>query len=343
MFRWSFRPLSLLAGFLVVLAFGSAYAALGVDITLTPACNGYTMRGGSITADRDNTGRGVEALVTVARDGSGRIIYESQSYYPLNQRVTLPANEYVNWAGVPQYNPLIMQVISPGGNGQPEQLIYAVTGNCVNLPTFGDGSITLGDLALTPLVSAIPANITVGYDANAPLPRPVNPAGVAHGQAGYAIVSADNLYMRSGDGVAYTPVAILDGGTELLVLGSNGQITADLWWYVDVGGLRGWVSSQHLYLRGDLTAVPVVPVEGTLIPPTLYVGVANPIYNTPTVYGRGLCMIEGNRFYPVTARDTVLANWYRIEATCDGQPISGWIQLNRGLLRNPAGVEIPVF
>lgn len=341
--RWIIRSLTLVAGFLVFMAFTSVNAALGVDITFTPACNGYTIRGGSITSDRDNTGRGVEALVIVARDGSGRILYESQAFYPINQRVTLPASEYVNWANVPQVNPIILQVVSPGGNGQPEQLVYAVTGNCADLPTFGDGSITLGDLALTPLLTSIPAGGASTYDPNAALPRLVNPAGIAQRQPGYAIVSADNLYLRSGDGVAYTPVAILDGGTELVVLGSNGQITADLWWYVEVGGVRGWVSSQFLYLRGDLTGIPAVPVTGTLIPPTLYVGVDNPIYNTPSVNGRGLCLIQGNRFYTVTARDTILANWYRIEAACDGQPIYGWIQLDRGLLRNPAGVEIPIY
>jgi uncharacterized protein YraI len=341
--RWHFRSLTLVAGFLVLMAFSSAHAALGIDITFTPACNGYTVRGGSITTNRDNTGRGVEALVTVARDGSGRIIYENQAFYPVNQRVTLAVSDYVNWANVPQYNPIIMQVVSAGGNGQPQQLVYAVTGNCIDLPTFGDGSITLEDIAFTLLLTAIPVNAAPAYDANAAPPRPVNPSGAAQAQPGYAIVSTDNLYMRSGDGVAYTPVAILDGGTELIVLGSNGELTADLWWYVQVGSLRGWVSSQFLYLRGDLTGVPVTPVTGTIIPPTLYVGASNPIYNTPSVSGRGLCLIPGDHFYTVTARDSVLANWYRIEATCDGQPLYGWIQIDRGLLRNSAGVEIPVY
>lgn len=327
---------------LLILTFSTSYAALGVGLTFTPACNGYTVRGGSITSDRDNTGRGFEALVIVARDGAGTIIYESQAAYPVNQRITLTDGDYVNWTAVPQFNPIIMQVVSPGGNGQPDQLIYAVSGNCAELPTYGDGSFSLSDLSFVPLLTVVPPSAPGGFDPNAAPPRPVNPPGLAQQQPGYAVVAVDNLNLRSGDSAQYTALAILDGGTELIVRGSNGKQTGDLWWYVEVGGLRGWVSSQHLHLRGDLSGVPVEPVSGMLIPPTLYVGASNPVYNTPSSFGRTLCEIPGNRFYVIAARDSAIEQWYRVEATCDGQVVLGWIRTNRGILRNPARSIIPV-
>ena len=330
---------------LLMLVVSTAFAGLGVGVTFTPACDGYTVRGGSITANRDNTGRGKEAYVTSARDGSGRVLYDSQTTYPINQRIVYSDGDHINWTHLPQYNPIIMEVLSPGGNGQPDQLIYVVTGNCETLPTYGSGIFALDDnLTLLPLFAPADGRVSDPYNPNANPPRPVNPAGLAESLPGYAIVAADNLFLRNGAGPEFAPVGILDGGTHLVVLGQNGGSSSNgLWWYVQVGDLRGWVKSELLYLRGDLSDVPTVPNEGTLTQPTLYVGAQNPIYESDAASSRYLCQIDGNRLYIIVARDAQTAGWYRIEATCDNQLVLGWIQAERGLLRNPGGVEIPIY
>jgi len=198
-------------------------------------------------------------------------------------------------------------------------------------------------LTLLPLFAPADGRVSSPYDPNANPPRPVNAAGLAESLPGYAIVATDNLFLRNGAGPEFAPVGILDGGTRLVVLGQNGGSSEGLWWYVQVGDLRGWVKSELLYLRGDLSDVPEVPNEGTLTQPTLYVGAQNPIYESDAASSRWLCQIDGNRLYNVVARDAEAAGWYRIEATCDGQLVLGWIQAERGLLRNPGGVEIPIY
>ncbi len=328
-----------LAAALALLMVSTAHASNGVSFTLT--CSGSTAHGGSIRASRDTSGNGSEAFVTTARDGSGQILYQSEISLPINQQAQY--NDSVNWAVAPQYNPLVLEIVSPGGNGQPDQLIYAAAGNCESLPTYGAGLFAFGDhFALLPILSPADGVTSPTYDPNAPLPRPVNPPGVAEAQPGYAIVATDNLYLRSGDGAQFSPLGILDGGTRLIVLGQDGRSEDDRWWYVEVGGMQGWVRSSLLYLRGDLTGIPVIAAHGILTQPTLYVGAQNPIYNMPSAGGGARCLIAGNRLYFVIGQDAQAARWYLVEAACNGQTVLGWIQTNRGLLRNPGGVDIPV-
>ena len=219
----------------------------------------------------------------------------------MRSRVTFDEGTRFNWTSQPWYNPLVLQIVSTAGNGQPEQLIYLVTGTCPGLPTYGDGVFVIGDdLSLLPLYltqAYAPADGSTGpsVDPNAVPPRPTNPIELVESEDGYAIVNTDNQFLRTGDGAEYTPVGILDGGTRLIVLGSNGQFNNDdeLWWYVEVGGLRGWAKSEFLILRGDLRGLPVVPVEGEIIQPTLYVGVNQPLFNSRSLGGRVLCEIAG--------------------------------------------------
>ena len=339
------RAAVLFASCLGLLLLASAVSAgFGDGVTFTPTCSGYDVRGGSLVANRDNTGRGRELFVVTARDGMGNIIYENQTVYPLNQRFLLATNDQVKWTKAPQFNPIVMQIASVSGNGQPEELVYAVTGNCDALATYGSGVFMLGDnLTLYPIFEPADGRISPPYDPNAIPPRPVNPPGLVESLPGYAIVNTDNLFLRSGDGADYAPVGIVDGGTRLVVLGSDGKTGDSLWWYVEVGGMRGWVKSSFLILRGDLRGLPIVPVEGGITQPTLYVGVMNPIYNTASIGGRWLCEIPGNRLYVVVGRDASTAAWYRIQATCNGQTILGWISADAGLLRNPGGVDIPIL
>ena len=195
-------------------------------------------------------------------------------------------------------------------------------------------------LCLLLTLAALPA--AADYDPNAILPRPTNPPEATLDVDGYLIVDTDNLFMRSGDGAEYTPLAILDGGTRLVVLGNNGLRNANRWWYVEVGDMRGWVSNNYVVVRGDLTNSPRVPADGEITPPALYVGGVNRVYSRPHRV-RPLCTIQHNRFYIVTGRDAEAESWYQIEATCGGETVLGWIEADRGLLRNSGGVNIPII
>lgn len=189
------------------------------------------------------------------------------------------------------------------------------------------------------MIAVLPASAQ--FDPNAVLPRPTNPSSAVRDLEGYLIVTTDNLFLRSGDGPEYTPLAILDGGTRLVPLGWNGLSGEATWWYVQVGGYRGWVTDQFVAVRGDLSDLPVTAAAGQLTPPTLFVGVRNPVYSRPGSI-RVLCQIAGGRQYFVTGRDADSENWYRIQVNCDGLPQEGWIQADRGLFRNPGGIEVPI-
>ncbi|MBK8022411.1 MAG: hypothetical protein IPK19_13545 [Chloroflexi bacterium] len=180
------------------------------------------------------------------------------------------------------------------------------------------------------------------FDPNAELPRPVNNVDQVKAMDGYLIVNTDNLFLRSGDSAITTPVAILDGGTYLIVRGFNGLEGDRAWWYVQAGQYRGWVKDEFVIVRGDLRGTSIVDAEGTILSPALYIGVDAPLYNNLTNTGRVRCTIEGDRFYLVLAQNQTSPTWYKIRATCSAGTIDGWVWAQRGLLRNVAGVEIPV-
>lgn len=185
---------------------------------------------------------------------------------------------------------------------------------------------------------ALSSGIAV-FDPNAVPPRPTNPDEVVVNQSGYLIVNTDNLSLRSGPGAEYTVLGILDGGTQLLVLGRN---TDRSWWQVRAGTFTGWVNAQFVIIRGDLTDIPLVEADGLVTPPTLYVGFeGTPLYDQPSADEPAICAIAGNQEYIVTGRDSN-STWWQIEAACNGFPTTGWINAEHGILRNPADVSIPV-
>ncbi len=181
------------------------------------------------------------------------------------------------------------------------------------------------------------------YDPNAELPRPVNPASAIEGLSGYLIVNTDNLFLRTGDRARYSPIAILDGGTRLIVRGYNGREERP-WWYVEVGGYKGWVTDEFVVVRGDLRGTPITDVDGTILSPALYIGYAAPIYDILSPAGEVICSVAGNRFYQVVAQNfSADPTYFKIRATCGGATVEGWVQAIRGILRNSGGVTIPVL
>lgn len=334
--------------FVLIAAFIPVTQAAGGTISFDVGCAGFVSRGSQLALNRDNTGALAEAFIISAIDGAGNTIFEPVSdVFFVGGTINWPAGDSYSWTAVPRYNPIRLQIVSVAGNGQAEQVVYENVSNCPGLPNFILGDI-LGAFTRNALrrltgeafvLQPADGETSDPVELNAVPPRPINPPGLAESQPGYAVVNTDNLFLRSGDGPRYTVIGIIDGGTNLAVLGRNKDRT---WWYVQVGGLRGWVNAEFLVLRGDLSGIPEVPVLGELTQPSLYVGfTGNFVYASPVISSAPLCTIPGNLEFPITGR-TRSTTFYRIEVTCDGVLTNAWIPAELGIVRNPAGLVIPI-
>ncbi|MAS37508.1 MAG: hypothetical protein CL610_26160 [Anaerolineaceae bacterium] len=314
----------------------------------TVGCEGFRSDGGQLVLNRDNTGAQSEAFVVSAIDGAGNIIYEPEyDVFFVGTTVTIEPGTEASWTSSPIYNPLTLRVVSPAGNGLDAQVIASAIGTCEGLSGFGaiDMLAAFARNAVLRLTGEAyvlqpsDGETSMPLPLNAAPPRPVNPDGLAASQPGFAVVNTDNLFLRTGDSVRYEVIGVLDGGTELVVLGRNEDRS---WWYVQVGGLRGWVRSEFLVLRGDLTGIPEVPVTGDYATPSLYVGYpGNQLYALPLAGTSTLCSLPGNTSFEVIGRTSNSA-WYEINAVCDGVSVAGWLPADLGFLRNPGFVEIPI-
>lgn len=188
-------------------------------------------------------------------------------------------------------------------------------------------------------VAALGASASVGV--NELLPASTNADVTLLGLPGYAIVNVPFVNMRSGDSQEFTKVGILEGGDELIILGRNDSTT---WWYVQSGELKGWVLATLLFLRGDLTDVPVVETVGDIIPATLAVPyTGNVLYNGLQSTSVVICQLQGDISFFIKGI-SFNDSYYYIEGIClDGTVQDGWIAADRGFVRNPAGVRIPTL
>ncbi len=322
------------------------YAANDNGVAFTLGCGGFSSSG-EVVLDRDNTGTGRESFTVSASDGVGNVIFagEPDSFF-VGGTVSWEDGGTYGWTRAPEFNPMTLRVVSMAGNNLPAEVVHVTVGSCADLPTITALSQELGIGGGIPLI--LDPRILNGVTSEAvPLntapPRPENPVGLAEALRGYAVVNTDNLSVRSGDGAEYTLVAIVDGGTQLVVLGRNEFAgDAETWWYVQVGDVIGWVSGEFLYMRGDLSHVPEVPVTGDLIQPRfLLIREEAPLYVSPSFNATGICTLPGGLEYFVIGRDEDII-WYEIEAECDGAPVTGWIPAYLGAIRNPAAQFIEV-
>jgi hypothetical protein len=314
-----------------------------IDLT----CSGFVSNGSEMLLTRDNTGALSEAFVVTAIDGAGNNIFAPVSdVFYVGGTIVWPDGDTYEWTRAPLYNPLRLRVISLAGNGLPEMVVYEASADCAGLSPFG--RIDVDEAFARERLLALPGEAFVLQPAdgetsetvplNAAPPRPINPAWLTAEQPGFAVVNTDNLHLRSGDSYRFAPVGVIDGGTELVVLGRNADRT---WWYVQVGGLRGWVSAEFLILRGDLTGIPEVPVLGEYTEPSFFLFIEQPLMALPLSGSPALCALPGNLAYPVVGRDAG-STWFEVAAACDGVETSGWLMAEQGAIRNPAGVFIPV-
>ncbi|MEZ4668881.1 MAG: hypothetical protein R3E39_13315 [Anaerolineae bacterium] len=302
----------------------SAASNSGVSFTL--GCDGFS-GSGEITLNRDNTGSLREAFVVVATDGIGNIIYKPvvDSFF-VGGTVSWQAGNVINWTSAPVYNPLTLRVVSQSGNDFAEQTVALATGNCDGLLTYGVLPFELNGLT----------SPTVGL--NDTPPRPTNPEVITQVLPGFLVVNTDNLSLRSGDGVEFTQVGVVDGGTKLIPLGRNLKFT---WWLVQVDDIVGWAKAEFLIARGDLTGIPVVESQGEVAPPTIFVFSNTTLLSSPESGALPLCNISGNLDYLAVGR-TKNIEWFEVQATCDNALVRGWLPASQGAFRSQTGAPLPI-
>lgn len=343
------RPTHLLLA-LLILIFGisvlPASAANDNGATFALDCDGFTGTGGDILLTRDNTGNDRESFIVSVTDGIGNIIYAPVvDQFFVGGTVSWTGGDKVLWQATPHYNPLTLRVVSRAGNNLDEQLVTLATGSCEGLPSFGatpEGVFTIdeiNDLLLGIGGGALPlGSSSPSVPLNAVPPRPVNAEEIVAQLPGWLVVNIDNLSLRSGDGPEFTLVGIVDGGTKLIPLGRNLDFS---WWYVQAGDKVGWVKAEFLIARGDLTDVLVVPSNGEIAQPKLFLFSRATLAASPSARALELCSVPGNLEYLVVGRDAQI-NWYEIQATCDNAVIKGWVPAAQGAIRNQSGSFIPV-
>lgn len=303
----------------------------------TVGCTGLTSRGVTINLNRDNTGTNQESFNIQAYDGNGTVIYAQTTSFIVGGGFVIPSGNFFGWSTQPIANPIIVVISSNAGNGHGEQTVYRQSGSCALLTATGN---------FDPSVVGLPdiANVDGTTSPAVPIgqvpPTAVGIDNVAEllNLAGYGIVNTPRLNMRTGAGVQYTRIAILDGGTELIMLGHN---PAGTWWYVQVDDLVGWVSGDYVALRGNVQETHIVPPQGEIEPARFILYDDYPLYAGASGNSGILCTLPGNIEFPVVGR-TAMSDWFQVQTTCNGTPITGWVSGALGALRTSGARPIPV-
>jgi hypothetical protein len=200
-------------------------------------------------------------------------------------------------------------------------------------------SLTLNCASTPEQVAQIETSRSINLNELAP--NPENPDGIAEEQTGYGIVNTSFANLRSGPAPEFARVAVVSGGDTLVVLGRNEDLT---WWYVQVGEVRGWIFNDLIILRGDLRNVPLVSGQAELTPISVYVGWAgNSLWNGLQLSSEVICPLQGGLEFLVLGR-SFNEEWLYVVGVCqDGSIAEGWMLAEAGLIRNPAGLIIPVL
>ncbi|PJF32751.1 MAG: hypothetical protein CUN52_00090 [Phototrophicales bacterium] len=327
--RWR---ILLMIGVVVLMNTFVAGAAERDRASWTVTCDGFRSNGGGFVLTRDNTGIGREELVIYATDGTGKIIFG-----PVAESFIIGGGLYITdgvsfrWTTAPTANPLTVYVVSSAGNGLPQQPVYSVQGTCDNFPAF---------LTPLPFPPIQPPSPSVAINQSSPLVA--NPQNIGRDYEGYLIVNTFRANLRSGDGVRYTIVARVNGGTELIVLGVN---EARTWWFVEVDETRGWINGDLVLVRGNLNNVPILSPEeaqGEILPPRFFLWITTPLRATPSERGATICQLPGNLEYVILGR-TGDSSWYLVQAVCGDVLVEGWFKADAGAIRNLGRLPIPVI
>ena len=333
--------LGLIFGFMMLLWLGQVMPAAAAGtrgVSFSLGCTGFTSNGSIIQMNRDNTGRNQESFTITAYDGYGQVIYGPQtSSLVLGGGFVIPAGQFGQYSQAPTANPLIITVTSNGGNGLGEQIVYRRSGNCPLLTEEGDFAPQLVGL---PDLNNIDGTTSPSVPVNQVPPTPPGLNGIAQflDLPGYGIVNTSRLNMRTGAGVQYSRIAILNGATELIILGRN---PAETWWYVQVDDLRGWVSGEFIALRGDVRGAHIVPGQGELEPARFVYYNDYPLYTGPTTLASATCNLTRTVENEIVGR-TNGSDWYQVRTVCNGASVTGWVQASLGAVRTSGAVRIPI-
>lgn len=330
----AFRAVWLAALIVLILAvsLGSASAAVREGLVFRVDCEGFTSLGGSVKLDRDNTGTGREQFVITAVDGNNNVIFAPMTEsFIVGSRISFPVGASFKWTTAPTANPIVVRVYSPSSGELTEQTIFAAAGACDTLATVATSDFSL--------LRVLDGRTSPSIALNQYPPRPFGGSDLIQNQPGYLVVDTGALNIRSGDGIEYSIVGRVPGGSFLAVLGRNADAS---WWYVQVGDIIGWVSNEPVKIRGNLTGTPIVPVRGEPFLPRVFVYADQFLKTLPRADALNLCVIEGGLEYYVVGR-TEDFSWYELEATCGDAPITGWIDAELVAIRNPGDYVIPVI
>lgn len=310
------------------------------NLTFGIGCNGFTVNGGSIKLDRDNTGAGREQFSVGAIDGRGQVIFNPVIDSALvGTQIAFQGEGTYTWSNTPAANPITLSVVSLEGNTAPQQIIYSTVGNCEGLPTGTVSGVVVPNVPNIAFGELTSPAIELGDS----VPVPKSDTEEIESLLGYAIVNTSYLNLRTGDGPQYKKVAVVTGGTRAKVIGRNAKFS---WWLIEVGNIRGWANAEFLIIRGDVTDAEVLVSGGELQEITFVTFLSQPIYIEKGNLNRHyICNIVPNEYF-LNARSAQVTdpNFYLIEGVCeDGRTARGWIASDLGVIRNPAGLILPVI
>jgi len=118
----------------MVVAVQFTSAMVVTNSTITLGCTSYDYDFDWVF-DRDNTGTGNEAYYIEITDGAGKVLRRFDSSWPVPNAGHDGPNTLA-YSAMPEYNPLTYRLVSPAGNGYPEQLVDHATGTCPGLPDY---------------------------------------------------------------------------------------------------------------------------------------------------------------------------------------------------------------
>lgn len=170
-------------------------------------------------------------------------------------------------------------------------------------------------------INVHPTHVSAGYDS-------------VKGLKGFLIVNTATANLRSGDGLQYTVVAHVKGGSYLKVLGRNANAS---WWYVTVGDFTGWISNQLVIIRGSLRGTPVVVPAGEIDTPRLYLFRNQFVKIVPVEDSDNLCEVAGALEYYIVGNSSDRL-WFELETPCG----KGWIRGALGAVRNAGNLPIAI-
>lgn len=106
-----------------------------------------------------------------------------------------------------------------------------------------------------------------------------------------AIVSVENVNVRSGPGTNYTRVGSLVAGQVCSITGRN---QASTWWRLSCPLVNGWVFGELLSLAGPLTLVPVIQTAPppTPVPPATFNNWKTSFFNNRDLSGEPVLVVD---------------------------------------------------